>query len=223
VIDETEGLEQSPWTEPAFGGAYDIDELSPDEEAYVSRSSRVAVEDGVAREASQLLRHSLLLQDFAGDQTWMLRAAVLTLFQVIERISQEVSRRAPGPSSAEQQGTVIAHLRRSLAKNRGIAHDAKTIRRAAAELNRIDGATADQQIVRAGRILGVEGTTIDVARSLLRFRSTKLAHPGKAVRPSELRTWLSPERGRGAAVRFWQAYGAWLQAGRPVSETTDRG
>lgn len=206
VIDEDRGVEMSPWTDWASGGSIEPEILAPDEETRLSEIVRVADGDSVAREAADLMRDSLLLQDVAGDHIRLLRAAVLAMFQAIERVVREVASRVPADVDVARQRTVVDHLRRALARQRAPAADVRAIRRAVAELDRVTGATTDRQILRAGEVLGVESQAVEVARGSLTFRNQRLGHPGRAVTPEELRGWLAPDRGRRAAVRFWLKY-----------------
>lgn len=224
IVDHApEGESESPPTDWAFGGVEEPSFMTDEDQRAAVDMARTAESDAVARETAELLEQSLQLSDFAAGHTRSLKAAVLGVFQVIERIAQEVAKRAPLEVDEERQRTVVDHLKRALGKNRRTKADATSIKKAATELNEIAGSTSDAQIVRAGEVLGADAQAVAVGRELRRFRNERLGHPGQRVSARELARWLGPNKGRSAAAHFWHRYVTWVAAGRPVEDRNNPG
>jgi len=213
VIDETAGTSQSPATDWALGHPVDIQPMSSDEEQVLTALTATITDDPVAAEGADLLQNALLLTDSASGHTRMLKGAVLSLFQAVERISQEVTTRVPAPVDDHRQRTVIDHLKRALDKNSSLGGKVTKIRKAAVELTVLTGATADAQIRRACAVLGMPPNATDFLADFRAFRNRRLGHPGVLLTQKELSPWLG--RGREVAVELVRRYTIWVQEGRP--------
>lgn len=171
-------------------------------------------QDRVAHDATIRLQRGIELLDvtYRGRTH---AAALLTIFQVIERCARAVPWTEPADADA-RRADVISRLTKLLNSTKATKKKVAAVREGAVALNRIDAQYLDLRIRNAGIVLGLGDDWVKRALEFSKLRNTHLGHPGEFPPESAFVHWLHPKDGamtaHQVADRMIRAYLDWSLA-----------
>lgn len=93
-----------------------------------------------------------------------------------------------GPPTATDKVVATSHA--NLDPSRSLTKRLSDIRKAEAELKRLDAAYVSMKITHSANVLGMDDQWHLAATKLSKLRNTRLGHPGSDTHPHELSPWL---------------------------------
>ncbi|WP_183099605.1 hypothetical protein [Nocardioides pelophilus] len=160
------------------------------------------------RAAADMYRGNHRLYSHADDPADV-RAALLTYFFVLERISDRIERFYPLRPASDEMEPLIDNLEVGLDHAESVADKVQAVKVAAQKLQALHSRGMHRRVKEAGRTFGLDEDVTRTAGELTDLRNSTLGHVPKAEeQPAELLDWL-PKAQR-CAHMYLSAYLHWV-------------
>lgn len=155
---DAETVDRDTWSEVAWAAEHDHTARRAAADLYVANSRLQSHEDDIAD----------------------VRAALLSYFFVLKKISDRIARFDPLKPKESETGPAIEDLEEALAKATTVTAKVKAVHNAAQKLQAMHSRGIERRVKEAGRKLGLRDETVRKAGALAKLRNATLGHVARA-------------------------------------------
>lgn len=183
VINEKTREEFSAWSYSGSTQRVDPKEFQEQEKIDAEAAIRVLIRDQTAFAAATLLSRAQWRLKNSGGVDALQASAVLDSVQVIEKISQTVSRirslSTPEPAEDVKIMQHLADLEQAFGDQKTVKQKLRLVEKISRRATEVLNLGVMAQIENCVEYLGMQPQDLSSAKKLWRLRSSKLAHPGE--------------------------------------------